>query len=163
MPLPRRRIKINQLPSRAHFPASTEPMPDWTTITLAIKESTGSEAFTSHLYFNGNPVATNRTPSPEATQAQRELSTGYLSWFEQPQLPPVEEQTLTQPGPDVAHFGCDPGAFEFRRRIHRWGSSSGVQRPESTLLRLGATEWGRRGPSGRGVGGQAGETGRREP
>jgi hypothetical protein len=54
-------------------------MPDWTTITLLIKESTGSETFTSHLYFDGNPVATNRTLSMKATQAQREPSAGYLS------------------------------------------------------------------------------------
>jgi len=70
-------------------------MPDWTTITLAIKESAGGDTWTSHLYVDETPIATNRTLSPDATQAQRELSEKYLSWFEQPQLPLVEEQALT--------------------------------------------------------------------
>ena len=73
-------------------------MPDWTTITLAIKESAGGDTWTSHLYVDETLIATDRTLSPDATQAQRELSEKYLSWFEQPQLPLVEEQALTAIG-----------------------------------------------------------------
>lgn len=68
-------------------------MPDWTTITLAIKESAGGDNLVSHLYVGEEPVATNRTLSSADAQAQRKLSEGYLSWFEQPRLP-VEEQEL---------------------------------------------------------------------
>lgn len=69
-------------------------MPDWTTITLAIKESAGGGSFASHLYVDEEPVATNRTLSPADTQVQRELSDDYLSLFEQPQIPLVEEEAL---------------------------------------------------------------------
>jgi tetratricopeptide (TPR) repeat protein len=73
-------------------------MPDWTTITLAIKESAYGDSFSFHLYVDAEPVATNRTLSPKATQAQRELSEDYLSWFEQHKLPLVEEHRLTALG-----------------------------------------------------------------
>lgn len=67
-------------------------MSDRRTITLAIRES--GDRFASHLYLDGELVATNRTLSPETTQAQRELSEDHLSWFEQPRIPLVEEETL---------------------------------------------------------------------
>jgi hypothetical protein len=69
-------------------------MSNGSTITLAIKESAGGDSFVSHLYVDEAPVATNRTLSPTATQAQRELSDDYLSLFEQSQIPLVEEEAL---------------------------------------------------------------------
>lgn len=71
-------------------------MPDWTTITLAMKES--GDTLSSHLYVDEEPVATNQALSPTATKAQRELSDDYLSLFEQPQIPLVEEEALRTMG-----------------------------------------------------------------
>lgn len=82
-------------------------MPDWTTITLAIKESAGGGSFASHLYVDEEPVATNRTLSPADTQVQRELSDDYLSLFEQPQIPLVEEESLRTTGTQLFETWLD--------------------------------------------------------
>jgi hypothetical protein len=73
-------------------------VPDWTTITLKIEGSSAEGRYTTHLYVDETPIATNQTLSPDATQAQRELSHKYLSLFEQSGLPLVEEQTLNAIG-----------------------------------------------------------------
>jgi tetratricopeptide (TPR) repeat protein len=69
-------------------------MPD--TVTLTVKET--GDTFVSHLYVDEECVAANCTLSPETTQAQRDLADEYLSCFEPPGRPRVEEHRLAAIG-----------------------------------------------------------------
>lgn len=73
-------------------------MSDSRTVTLVVEDANEGDTWRSHLYVEGEPVATNRTLASDEVQAQRTLVDEYLSWFETSGLPLVEEETLVAIG-----------------------------------------------------------------
>lgn len=68
------------------------------TITLSVQTTSGGAQYTTHVRVDGTPVVTNRTLSPEDSQAVNTLATNYLSLFEGGLLPLVKQTALDDLG-----------------------------------------------------------------